>query len=182
MTAWHGDPELKARIVARMHQHRKDDAFVQGAYQYLDGALPLGYRGCAIGCLLDPQRGDKPRAEGYSTNAWHDEARRQFGIPTDVSDLIDTTFEDFATYDDNHARASDFAVAVIEAIPVGADLTGVSELFDAWYKRWPRPNTDDWDADDRAVEDAVSAKVIELVSAAPVAVSDVDGAGGGGQL
>jgi hypothetical protein len=165
VTAWHGDPELKERIVARMRQHRKDDAFIQGAYQELDISLPLGYRGCAIGCLLDK--------DPDVIDSWHGLVASQFGIPYGVAEIIDSTFESFCAGDDSHARASDFAVAAIEAIPVGADLTDVFDQFHEWHATngFTDDNTEGaWVAE----ENRYAAKLIELVAAAPTreAVSD----------
>jgi hypothetical protein len=175
VTAWHGSQELKDRIVARMHQHRADDAIVQGVYQHLDIALPLGYRGCAIGCLLDRQPVEsitgsrcigcgEPECDGCISDpddGWHEEVERQFGIPRFVAERIDNVFESF----EGHARAADFAVAAVEAIPVGADLTGVQDGWQSWVE-----TTTDAECYDSSTKRA--AKLIELIAAAPVAVSD----------
>ena len=138
--AWHGDQELRDRIVARMRQHRTADALTRMMFQRLDPGLELGYRGCAIGCLLDPQPPapiDKPCTCGCGWepdpdrihevlepfHGWHGEVEAQFGIPRAVALGIDWAFEDFG--DDE--VAADFAVDVVEAIPVGADLSDVAE-------------------------------------------------------
>lgn len=117
--AWHGDRELRDRIVQRMREHRKADSFIRGEYQLIDESYPLGYRGCAIGCLLEP--GADP--EGDPCERWWIQVEDQFGIHRDVAEAIDSIFESYRYSDD----ASDFAVDVIEAIPVGADLTEVAE-------------------------------------------------------
>lgn len=166
MTAWHGSQELKDRIVARMHQHRLADAIVQGSYQIRDRELPLGYRGCAVGCLLDKQPGLEPAA------GWHGEVEKQFGIPAAVAEAIDSTFENFGIGDDSHSRASDFAVAVVEAIPVGADLGNLIERFDEWSENYARTEFEDAEEEWRAEEDAQAAKLIELLRNAPVVGSD----------
>lgn len=138
--AWHGDQALRDRIVARMHQHRAADAIVRMIYQRIDPTKALGYRGCAIGCLLDVQPavasrdcdGDCCAGEtAEPDDGWHKETERQFGIPVAVALGIDWAFEDFAL----GIEAADFAVAVAEAIPVGADLTDVG--------RWVRDESCD---------------------------------------
>jgi hypothetical protein len=117
--AWHGDQALRDRIVQRMYQHREADAFVQGMYQEVNRSLPLGYQGCAIGCLLDP--GADP--VGDPCERWWVQVEEQFGIHRDVAEAIDDIFESY----DSRDGAGDFAVDAIEAIPVGADLTEVAE-------------------------------------------------------
>lgn len=125
--AWHGDPELKAKIVERMRQHRADDALVQGFYQKHDPAKALGYKGCAIGCLLDKQPHEKGSfwESARPAGGWHLQVEEQFGILYDVAALIDDTFE---SLDPPHHAA--FAVEVLEAIPVGADLRGFAERYE----------------------------------------------------
>jgi hypothetical protein len=121
--AWHGDPALKAEVMERLRQHRAEDEIVQGTYQELYPGKAGAYRGCAIGCTL-PQR---PIAySSYGTaylrdpedGNWQAEVERLYGIPTYIGLRIDWAFEDLPTED-----CAEFAVAVIDAIPVGADLS-----------------------------------------------------------
>jgi hypothetical protein len=144
--AWHGDPALKERIVARMKQHREADAFVHGLYQRLDSKLALGYKGCAIGCALDPQEPDSIGEGRRPYGGWWAEVERQFGIPEDVAEMIDDNFECLGRPDD-----ANFAVEVLEAVPVGADLSSVSDAY--------------W-ADESALES--DRLLVKLVSEAPV--------------
>lgn len=125
--AWHGDPALKERIVARMKQHREADAFVHGLYQRFDSKLALGYKGCAIGCALDKQPPDDEDGPPYGQrpeHGWWGEVHRQFGIPEDVAELIDDNFEVLTAPDD-----AAFAVDALDAVPVGADLSGVADAY-----------------------------------------------------
>jgi len=116
--AWHSNPDLKTEVVARMTAHRADDSIIQGIYQQIDPDLASGYRGCLIGCTLPPQaKGRGPRV------GWHHRVEELYGIPTDIGHLLDRIFENLPTDDGQHAR---FAVASIEAIPVGADLSLVA--------------------------------------------------------
>jgi len=127
MSAWHGDADLKARIVERMKQHREADDFIQGLYQKIDPASALGYRGCAIGCLLEKQEWRDlgfGETDSEPLRGWHEEVEHQFGILADVAEIIDDCFE--ASDPPDHAK---FAVNAIEAIPVGADLSRVADAY-----------------------------------------------------
>jgi hypothetical protein len=94
--------------LARMRAHAAADEIVHGAY-WENG------KGCAVGCLL--HSGDSPH--------------RQFpvllGIPEPIARLEDRLFEGQANGD-----AKRFAVEFVEAIPVGADLSGVADRFLLW--------------------------------------------------
>ena len=122
--AWHGDPALKDEVLTRLREHRAADAIIQGLYQQYDPGLAVQYRGCAIGCTLPLQETNPVpgRHEVAGPGAgWHAEVERLYGIPRPVAHLIDRIFEGLPT-----DEAGDFAVAVIEAVPVGADLSMVS--------------------------------------------------------
>lgn len=124
--AWFGNPELKAQVVAKMKQHRAQDEIVQCNYQIKYGSPfgPVKYKGCAIGCTLPYVTKAQRMAStgGYSDDFdWHDEVEKRYGIDAQVAYMIDEIFE----LQDDFQDAADFAVAVIEAIPVGADLSNV---------------------------------------------------------
>lgn len=123
---WHGDPALKAEVLARMIAHREADEIIQGTYRIHDPEAASGYKGCLVGCTLPAELEDttgccdiRPR-EG-----WHRRVESLYGIPEDVAWLLDDTFEEQDTFDD----AAEFAVASIEAIPVGADLRDLARRY-----------------------------------------------------
>jgi hypothetical protein len=116
--AWHGDPDLKAEVVARIAAHRVEDSIIQGLYQEIDHNLASGYRGCLIGCTLPAQAKGREPSVG-----WHTRVEELYGIPRAIGYLLDRIFENLPTDDGQHAV---FAVASIEAVPVGADLSLVS--------------------------------------------------------
>lgn len=120
--AWHNDAALKERTVAALRKDREIDAFVQGTYISKDPEAALGFRGCAIGCVVQSQRG----IIASDTENWHQMVEDDLGIPLVVSHLIDRIFEDLSTDDEQHAQ---FAVDAIDAVPVGADLSLVSARF-----------------------------------------------------
>ena len=120
MLSWHNDPALKAEVVERMRKHREFDEIVQGLYQMQNPQKASGYIGCAIGCTLP----HKPE----NFDGWHAEVEREYGIPESIAYVIDEVFEGLHTKEKEHAR---FAVDVIEAIPVGVDLSSVPGALEA---------------------------------------------------
>lgn len=116
--AWHNDPQLKADAVRRMQEHRKADEFIQGHYFFPDISRPSGFRGCALGCLIESIE----TRDRYPS--WHWAAEMEFGINNLVARKIDDIFESLEFED-----AADFAVEVLEVIPVGADLSHCMEQW-----------------------------------------------------
>ncbi len=129
--AWHGDNALKEQTVARMYQHRRLDDFIFGDYQRRDPAGAEGYKGCAVGCTLQV----KFDSDGYPIDpedGWHEEMQKQYGIPTEVAQMIDEMFEDCP----DRQTAADFAVDVVEAIPVGGHLYDMAEQFETLVREF----------------------------------------------
>lgn len=119
--AWHGSAELKAEVLSRMLAHRAEDSIVQGIYQELDPEVASGYRGCLIGCTLPKPAG--PQGDLFGGH-WHTRVAELYGIPKHVAEILDTVFEDLEP-----SECPTFAVASIEAIPVGADLEQVTDRW-----------------------------------------------------
>lgn len=142
--AWHGDPELKAAAIQRMKEHREDDSIVQGIYQMRDPSKALGYKGCALGCMVREQA--KPHDVTFALLI-----EETYGIPDNVAPAIDDAFETLDFKD-----CAEFAVAVVEAIPVGADLKGAGRAY------WDR--LEEWDND--ATGKAPANALLKLVSEA----------------
>lgn len=132
MLAWHNDPALKAEVSARMLQHRIEDGIIQGVYQKYFPELASQYKGCLIGCTLPmgevkfrqtcPCGCGEPMEPEIQFILWHSRVERLYGIPQVLNHAFDTLFESLP-----RSRAAWFAVNTIEAIPVGADLSGVAE-------------------------------------------------------
>lgn len=121
-------------------------------------------RGCFIGCLVvdvlaaengltarqvaerwwapafqfEAMPADPMWRVGDREMSWHEHAERMFGIPRLLAYRLDNIFESFpsGTAAERAARA-DWSVALVEAIPVGADLVGLVEKydFDAFVQR-----------------------------------------------
>ena len=112
--AWHGSPDLKEEVLLRMKEHRANDEIVQGIYRQWDPSAASGYRGCFLGCTL-------PKEVHPSPWGFHRAVQEHYGIPTPISSLIEGCFETISG-PGHFEEAADFAVRVVEAIPVGADL------------------------------------------------------------
>lgn len=160
MLSWHNNPALKAEVLERMREHRRQDTIVQGLYQKFAPDKAIGYRGCAIGCTLPVQ----PEISIHTTlepmspaSGWHEEVATRYGIPSLFGRLIDQIFECLPK-----GEHAEFAVDVIEAIPVGKDLTVVAVgLLQDLRTRHPRL-TKDWGALDLSDMYGLSTPVEEL--------------------
>jgi hypothetical protein len=111
LVAYHGNPALKASVLAEMAEHRAADVLVQGVY-WENG------RGCAVGCLTNDPAGG------------HAQYPVRWGIPEKLAWLEDGIFENLPLED-----ALVWPERFLAAIEPGADLSGVyaewaSELFE----------------------------------------------------
>src|SRR5437899_1195851 len=125
LTAWHNDPNLKTRIMIALHEDQNRDRYIRGNYASLmDGQ----WRGCHIGCLvMASTRATNHDATGQLVDdiehemSWHAKAEELYGIPRALAYLWDRVYEGIPG---NEAPA--FAVASVDAVPVGADLSLVT--------------------------------------------------------
>ncbi len=99
LLAYHGDPALRADVLARMRAHVAADEIIQG-YDYWEDC-----KGCAVGCLTRDRRGG------------HAEYPLYFGIPEVLAYIEDRLFEAL-----DAADAKAWPVRFLDAIPLGADL------------------------------------------------------------
>jgi hypothetical protein len=119
--AWHGDPQLKADAVERMREHAAADRLIRGAYVDHDGDATT-WRGCLHGCLtaetIAAERGISVADLIEDPDVWwHVESERLWGIPRQLGALLDRLYEAL------DEPPGEVAVGMLEAIPVGADLT-----------------------------------------------------------
>ena len=141
LVAYHGNPALKASVLAEMAEHRAADALVKGVY-WENG------RGCAVGCLThDPLGG-------------HSQYPRKWGIPEKLAWLEDALFENLP-----NGLAQVWPERFLVAIEPGADLSGVyaewaSELFE-WKLEYSEEAHWRWEAD----------RLIACLTKAPVVVA-----------
>lgn len=136
--AWHGDPKLKERTIARMETHAEADRFMQGAYVSVD-ATGKDWKGCLHGCLAveDVMRERswtlRDLDSQYGRVDWHLQTERLLGIPARVGSILDHLYEE------SEGAYADLAIDILEAIPVGADLSGIIDPWDVWVEDSPGP-------------------------------------------
>ena len=99
MKAFHGDPAVKEKYLARLKAHHAADEIVQGT------GFENGH-GCAVGCTLN--------------NYDHLAYEHELGLPEWLARLEDRIFEGLPPVD-----AQRFAVDFLGAVPVGADVDKV---------------------------------------------------------
>jgi hypothetical protein len=103
LRAFHGDPAIKRKYVARVIAHRKADNLVRGVSWD-------GHRGCAVGCTL----------EAYDHSLYPVE----IGVPEWLARVEDRLFENMGL-----ERSMEWPHQFLEAIPVGADLDSLKPAF-----------------------------------------------------
>jgi hypothetical protein len=105
--AYHNNPELKAKAVASMREHRRLDTLQAGE-------AGQNGKGCAVWCIL----GEYDHKKGTA----------KIGFATQFLGLIDACFEGLAANGDGQEHG-DFAINILEAVPVGAST-------DLIWQRW----------------------------------------------
>ena len=100
--AFHNDPAIKEKYLARVRWNREQDHLMQGVDWETEG----GTRGCAVGCTL----------ENYD----HSRYPIELGLPTWLAHLEDAIFEGLHSED-----VQEWPEKFLEAIPVGADVEPV---------------------------------------------------------
>lgn len=103
LLAFHCDPSIKEKYLKRVREHREADEIAQGQY-WRNG------KGCAVGCTL---HGDD-----------HSAYERELGIPIALAYLEDRLFELMPL-----RRSKLWPEEFLQAVPVGADLSGVVARF-----------------------------------------------------
>ena len=127
MKAFHNNPELKAGLLRELLKHEAADAAIRGTYGTM-GLSAREFKGCAIGCalnslnLLNGQFCPVPKPVSD-----HSRFPEELGIPLEIAFLIDHIFENLP--DPYHKT---FPRRVIEAVPVGADLSKITSLLLNW--------------------------------------------------
>ena len=106
MKAFHNDPKIKEKYLARLEAHVKADELIHGIY-WQDG------KGCAVGCTV------------HSNNhmAYEDE----LGIPVILARLEDGIFENLS-----NGLSKEWPMRFLSSIKVGADLSNVGNKFLLW--------------------------------------------------
>ena len=106
MKAFHNEPKIKEKYIARVKAHQKADEIIKGKY-WENG------KGCAVGCTIESSE--------------HLRYETELGIPEVLARLEDGLFEEMSNED-----AKKFPLQFLEAIPVGADLSKVFIKLVIW--------------------------------------------------
>lgn len=106
MLAYHNDPSIKAKYLARVREHREADQLVKGQYW-------SGGKGCAVGCTI---HGREHRC--YET---------ELGIPQVLAHIEDVLFEVLP-----NGQAMVWPEKFLSAIEPGADLSRIGDRFLHW--------------------------------------------------
>jgi hypothetical protein len=106
MIAFHGDPAIKEKYLARVRAHAAADEIIHGKYWE-------GGKGCAVGCTI--HSGD------------HKAYEVELGIPMILAKLEDNIFESLA-----NSRSKLWPEQFLVAPRVGADLSLVWPKFAIW--------------------------------------------------
>jgi hypothetical protein len=120
LTAYLGDPALKARVLTGLAAHAAADELVRGVY-FEQGVDDDAVRACSIGCTLHDLNPQLPAND-------HSRFVGELGIPEQIAHLIDAIFEE----QPDDAAAAAWSQRIMAAIPVGADLTGVWDRYALW--------------------------------------------------
>jgi hypothetical protein len=107
LRAFHGDPKIKRKYLARVRRHQKADAIIQH-YGYWKGG-----RGCGVGCTIHSDQ--------------HSAYETELGIPEQLAHLEDALFEGMST-----ERSKTWPGEFLAAIKPGADLSKVTARFVIW--------------------------------------------------
>jgi hypothetical protein len=126
MRAYHNDPALKERVMAKIAAHREAHRIAKGAYVDRSSGKK---KHCAVGCLLEDPSGGHMRYES------------EFGIPVQLAWLKEDMFESLP---DEHAIA--WSERFMGAIEVGVELSNVWPQMAIWLmvdEQWGVVNTID---------------------------------------
>ena len=112
LVAFHGDPAIKAKYLARVETHRIADEIVQRYAYWKNG------KGCAVGCTI----------HGFD----HSDYECELGIPEPIAWLEDMIFEGLPA-----EQAKAWPSRFLVAIKPGADLSQVADRFCYWLLTSP---------------------------------------------
>lgn len=120
---FHGDPGLKAFVIARAEKHRQLDMLRQGSFEEVNG------KACSIGCVARDVTGMAEGAFGAIAD--------RYGVPRGFLRMHERVFEAFEEFTD----AADWHVESWCAIPVGVDLGPTARLILGDFVAVARPYT-----------------------------------------
>lgn len=113
LSAYFGDPSFKAEFIKELKWHKKQGKFLHGSY----GEGSNGdFRGCAVGCSIHSlYRLGKTKEKQWEGHALYPSL---LGVTEWLAWLADSVFENSP-----EDYSMSWPVRVMEAVPVGVDLT-----------------------------------------------------------
>src|ERR1700745_2872707 len=114
LRAFHSDPAIQEKYLARVRAHRAADELVKGE-------TGRGGKGCAVWCTLDAYE--------------HDRYPTELGIPTELASLEDFIFENLP-----NADAMAWPERFLSAPKLGADLRLVWDRVQHWLLTEEHPD------------------------------------------
>ena len=112
LLAYHNDPKVKRKYLARVQAHQRADQLVQG-YGYWKADVHGEMRGGAVGCTLHSDH--------------HSQYPIELGIPEELAYLEDHFFESLPA-----EVAKKWPARFLSSIKPGADLSRTYDLWSAW--------------------------------------------------
>jgi hypothetical protein len=121
LTAFHGNAQLKADLLAEVAEHRLHDQIIKGTY---GEHSERDWKGCAVGCSLHSL--NRRLGTQYDTSS-HVSFEPAAGVPRQIAHLQDYIFERLPS-----PRYLDWPLRFWAAIEPGADLMMVTPKFVRW--------------------------------------------------
>ena len=118
LVAFHGQPAIKAKYLLRLEAHRAAGDLTRGPFGWMatpDRAEASEWFGMAVYCAFHD------KADPYGA------AERQIGVPLVLARLLEDCFKSMSA-----ARYAIWPGQFLQAIPVGADLSGVWSRLAHW--------------------------------------------------
>ena len=131
LRAFHGDPEIKEKYLARIRAHAAADEIVHGIY-WQNG------KGCAVGCTVHSNK--------------HSAYETELGIPRILAKIEDNIFESLS-----NGRAKLWPEQFLEAPRVGADLSMVWPQFAVWLLIDPQYGVIQFSKSKKAIQNVADA-------------------------
>ena len=116
LVTWHNDQGLKDKVVSGYEAHMKADTLIKGEYFLHDE----GFRGCHIGCVIHDLGGSE-------VGSHTEEYQRVTGLPKWLASLNEYFFENM-----DHPKNQEVTRDILQATPVGKDLTPAYHKFMVW--------------------------------------------------
>ena len=150
MLAYHNDPSIKARYLARVKAHAEADEIIKGRYWEAG-------KGCAVGCTIH--------------GSDHLLYETELGIPARLAHLEDHLFERLP-----NGEAKKWPYLFLDSIQVGADLLTIWQKWVLWQLGDPQHGVIRYTREKDGTRQAVQ-RVIDLYQQWPISAGAAWAAG-----